>query len=109
MRRFAIFKNLPSRYLVLPSFADRPKKKSSFDVSFFFLPQNVLPKTAQETVLELLVPAERVDEVRREAESLPSVDIDDVDLQWVQVLSEGWASPLKGFMREREYLQVPFI
>lgn len=67
---------------------------------------NVLPKTAQETVLELLVPAERVDEVRREAESLPSVDIDDVDLQWVQVLSEGWASPLKGFMREREYLQV---
>uniref|UniRef100_A0AAQ4P516 3'-phosphoadenosine 5'-phosphosulfate synthase 2a n=1 Tax=Gasterosteus aculeatus aculeatus TaxID=481459 RepID=A0AAQ4P516_GASAC len=29
-----------------------------------------------------------------------------LDLQWVQVLSEGWASPLKGFMREREFLQV---
>lgn len=29
-----------------------------------------------------------------------------LDLQWVQVLAEGWASPLKGFMREREYLQV---
>lgn len=29
-----------------------------------------------------------------------------LDLQWVQVLSEGWASPLKGFMREKEYLQV---
>lgn len=29
-----------------------------------------------------------------------------LDLQWVQVLSEGWATPLKGFMREAEYLQV---
>lgn len=29
-----------------------------------------------------------------------------LDLQWVQVLAEGWASPLKGFMREREFLQV---
>ena len=29
-----------------------------------------------------------------------------VDLQWVQVLSEGWASPLSGFMTEREFLQT---
>lgn len=29
-----------------------------------------------------------------------------LDLQWVQVLSEGWATPLTGFMREAEYLQV---
>ena len=28
-----------------------------------------------------------------------------LDLQWVQVLAEGWATPLNGFMREREYLQ----
>lgn len=28
-----------------------------------------------------------------------------IELQWVQVLSEGWAHPLKGFMREDEYLQ----
>lgn len=41
-----------------------------------------------------------------EANVLPSVEISEIDLQWVQVLSEGWASPLKGFMREREYLQV---
>ena len=26
-------------------------------------------------------------------------------MQWVQVLAEGWATPLSGFMREREYLQ----
>ncbi|CAG2180568.1 unnamed protein product, partial [Oppiella nova] len=34
-----------------------------------------------------------------------SIDISEIDLQWIQVLSEGWAPPLKGFMREREYLQ----
>ena len=28
-----------------------------------------------------------------------------LDMQWVQVLAEGWATPLSGFMREREYLQ----
>lgn len=28
-----------------------------------------------------------------------------VDLQWTQVLAEGWATPIAGFMREREYLQ----
>ena len=28
-----------------------------------------------------------------------------LDMQWVQVLAEGWATPLQGFMREREYLQ----
>jgi len=28
-----------------------------------------------------------------------------VDLEWAQVLSEGWAAPLTGFMTERQYLQ----
>jgi hypothetical protein len=35
----------------------------------------------------------------------PKIDLTLVDLQWLQVLSEGWASPLAGFMRERQYLQ----
>lgn len=43
-----------------------------------------------------------------EANSLPSLEITEVELQWVQVLSEGWAYPLKGFMREDEYLQVSY-
>jgi 3'-phosphoadenosine 5'-phosphosulfate synthase len=29
-----------------------------------------------------------------------------VDKEWVHVLSEGWASPLRGFMREAEFLQA---
>jgi 3'-phosphoadenosine 5'-phosphosulfate synthase len=41
-----------------------------------------------------------------EANSLYSVDLTQLDTQWLQVLSEGWASPLKGFMRENEFLQT---
>lgn len=54
---------------------------------------------------ELFVPTERVVQAKAEAETLESIEISELDLQWVQVLSEGWATPLKGFMREREYLQ----
>ncbi|ODM91331.1 Bifunctional 3'-phosphoadenosine 5'-phosphosulfate synthase [Orchesella cincta] len=36
----------------------------------------------------------------------PALEITDLDLQWVQVLSEGWATPIKGFMREEQFLQV---
>ena len=56
--------------------------------------------------MELFATEKRVEHAKAEAESLPSVNINTVDLQWVQVLAEGWASPLKGFMTEREYLQV---
>ncbi|GAV67838.1 ATP-sulfurylase domain-containing protein/PUA_2 domain-containing protein [Cephalotus follicularis] len=41
----------------------------------------------------------------REAESMPKVGLTKIDLEWVHVISEGWASPLRGFMRENEYLQ----
>ncbi|KAJ8772530.1 hypothetical protein K2173_027707 [Erythroxylum novogranatense] len=40
-----------------------------------------------------------------EAESMPKVRLTQIDLEWVHVISEGWSSPLKGFMRENEYLQ----
>ncbi|KAK8557248.1 hypothetical protein V6N13_013523 [Hibiscus sabdariffa] len=43
---------------------------------------------------------------KREAASLPRVKLTRIDLQWVHVLSEGWASPLTGFMREPEFLQT---
>ncbi|XP_030447033.1 ATP sulfurylase 2 [Syzygium oleosum] len=41
----------------------------------------------------------------KEAEGLPRVGLTRIDLEWVHVISEGWASPLKGFMREEQYLQ----
>jgi len=65
----------------------------------------IVPRSAVEVVEELFVPENQLDNIRKEAEVLPYVDITKLDLQWVQVLSEGWASPLRGFMSEREYLQ----
>jgi len=47
-------------------------------------------------VKELFVRPDEVAQVKAEAEFLPSVEIGEVDLQWVQVLAEGWATPLTG-------------
>ncbi|KAL6971690.1 Sigma1B-adaptin [Sarracenia purpurea var. burkii] len=57
-------------------------------------------------LVELLVKESQRDEKRREALSLPGIKLSRIDLQWVHVLSEGWASPLRGFMRESEFLQT---
>jgi 3'-phosphoadenosine 5'-phosphosulfate synthase len=67
--------------------------------------RGIVPESATMQVKELFVNPSFVDTVRKEAESLPSLEITELDLQWVQVLSEGWATPLTGFMREREFLQ----
>nr|CAI5837913.1 unnamed protein product [Callosobruchus analis] len=57
-------------------------------------------------VPELFVPDHKVKDLLNEAQNLPKQEIRTLDLQWLQILSEGWAYPLKGFMREDEYLQV---
>ncbi|KAK5639796.1 hypothetical protein RI129_010607 [Pyrocoelia pectoralis] len=59
-----------------------------------------------DSVRELFVPEYRLGAALEEAISLPSLNITKVDLQWVQVLAEGWATPLRGFMREDQYLQT---
>uniref|UniRef100_A0A1B6JTU7 Uncharacterized protein n=1 Tax=Homalodisca liturata TaxID=320908 RepID=A0A1B6JTU7_9HEMI len=58
-----------------------------------------------DTVVELFVPENRVSSAIEEASHLPSLAISTVDLQWVQVLAEGWARPLQGFMTEDQFLQ----
>eukprot|EP00469_Lotharella_globosa_P002160 CAMPEP_0167796376 /NCGR_PEP_ID=MMETSP0111_2-20121227/15002_1 /TAXON_ID=91324 /ORGANISM="Lotharella globosa, Strain CCCM811" /LENGTH=958 /DNA_ID=CAMNT_0007690239 /DNA_START=302 /DNA_END=3175 /DNA_ORIENTATION=+ len=40
------------------------------------------------------------------ANDFPKVLLSDIDLQWVQCIGEGWAAPLKGFMREGVLLQT---
>ena len=47
-------------------------------------------------VSELMVAEDKKEDFLKEAETLPSVEISKIDLQWVQVLGEGWASPLNG-------------
>lgn len=67
--------------------------------------RGVIPGSVVDCVKELFVCPEHLPLVLEEAAGLPALDITDLDLQWVQVLSEGWATPLTGFMRESEYLQ----
>jgi len=67
--------------------------------------RGILPTSCGRSLKELFVPEARMEDAKKEAESLPTFEINKLDLQWVQVLSEGWATPLTGFMREREFLQ----
>eukprot|EP00262_Sarcandra_glabra_P022135 TRINITY_DN9678_c0_g1_i1.p1 TRINITY_DN9678_c0_g1~~TRINITY_DN9678_c0_g1_i1.p1 ORF type:complete len:480 (-),score=93.28 TRINITY_DN9678_c0_g1_i1:664-2103(-) len=56
-------------------------------------------------LVDLVVAESERDSKRLEAKSLPKKRLGNVDMEWVHVLSEGWANPLRGFMREDEYLQ----
>jgi 3'-phosphoadenosine 5'-phosphosulfate synthase len=60
--------------------------------------KEILPWRQEEGIGELFVAREMVEEAM--AEKMPGL----VDLQWVQVLSEGPAL-LKGFIREKQFLQ----
>ncbi|KAL2469809.1 ATP sulfurylase 1 [Abeliophyllum distichum] len=57
-------------------------------------------------LVELFVRESEKDSKLKQATGLPQIRLSKIDLQWVHVLSEGWASPLKGFMRESEFLQT---
>lgn len=57
-------------------------------------------------LVELFVKESERDSKLKQASGLPKIRLSKIDLQWVHVLSEGWASPLKGFMRESEFLQT---
>ena len=67
--------------------------------------KGILPKWPQETSGELFVEPEFLDQTRSEAARLQSFEMTEIDVQWLQVLSEGWARPLRGFMREKHFLQ----
>ncbi|CBY36991.1 unnamed protein product [Oikopleura dioica] len=62
-------------------------------------------KAASPEVRELFVSAAEKDAKVAEAETLPKIEMTKMDLEWFQILSEGWATPLNGFMREDEMLQ----
>ena len=60
------------------------------------------------SLVNLISPETRKDLKRLEALSSgqQKIKLSRIDLEWVHVLSEGWASPLSGFMREAEFLQT---
>jgi len=84
---------------------NRSIKDTMLEVITLLENNGVIPRAANDRVSELMVAPKAKQKFAEEAQEMPSVLINTLDLQWVQVLGEGWASPLKGFMREREFLQ----
>jgi len=66
---------------------------------------DILPRNVVDKVVDLTVPDEKLEDALIQAKELPSIEITKLDLQWLQVLGEGWATPMTGFMREKEFLQ----
>ena len=56
--------------------------------------------------VDLIVPADQLPAKMAEAATLPKVPLTDVDVNWLQVVGEGWAAPLRGFMREGALVQT---
>lgn len=54
---------------------------------------------------ELFVNENEANQLKEMSASLCKVNLNKIEMQWLQVLSEGWAYPLTGFMNEDEYLQ----
>jgi 3'-phosphoadenosine 5'-phosphosulfate synthase len=65
-----------------------------------------LPNPEGDVIVDLHVPDHLKAERRAEAETLPKVLLTDIDLNWLQTVGEGWASPLTGFMREGALLET---
>ncbi|KAL9274860.1 ATP sulfurylase 2-like protein [Drosera capensis] len=57
------------------------------------------------SLVDVVVPESERAARASEASSLPQVSLTRIDLEWAHVISEGWASPLRGFMREADYLR----
>ncbi|XP_017780254.1 PREDICTED: bifunctional 3'-phosphoadenosine 5'-phosphosulfate synthase-like [Nicrophorus vespilloides] len=87
---------------------DSTVHESTMQVVELLEENGVIPKitNVKELVQELFIPMDRLSAAQEEALTLPKLNINLIDLQWIQVLSEGWAYPLKGFMREEQYLQT---
>mmetsp|Transcript_28112 Transcript_28112/g.89889 ORF Transcript_28112/g.89889 Transcript_28112/m.89889 type:complete len:975 (-) Transcript_28112:373-3297(-) len=69
-------------------------------------PVKGLPSPDGGEIVDLHVPEHELPARRLEAESLPKALLTDIDLNWLQTVGEGWAAPLKGFMREGTLLQT---
>ncbi len=65
-----------------------------------------LPFPDGDEIIDLHVPSSLRAARIKEAESLPRVLLSDIDVNWLQTVGEGWAAPLKGFMREGALLQT---
>jgi len=65
-----------------------------------------LPNPDGDLLIDLQVPLSEKEARIQEAATLPKVLLTDIDLNWLQTIGEGWAAPLKGFMREGALLET---
>lgn len=65
-----------------------------------------LPYPDGDELVDLLVPHHLKSSRLNEADMLPKALLTDIDVNWLQTIAEGWAAPLKGFMREGALLQT---
>lgn len=70
------------------------------------VPATIRDDEKMDQIPELFAEPSKLAALHEEAKTLPQLNITTVEMQWLQVLSEGWAYPLKGFMREHQYLQA---
>ena len=69
-------------------------------------PVKGLPAPDGGAIVDLIVPDKYLLAKQQEAQSLPKVLLTDIDLNWLQTVGEGWAAPLRGFMREGTLLET---
>lgn len=55
---------------------------------------------------ELIASPTKRSALMAEADTLPKALVGDIEINWLQVISEGWAAPLRGFLREGPLMQV---
>ncbi|VDN03763.1 unnamed protein product [Thelazia callipaeda] len=113
--------------LILESGVESETESVKKVLSFLFQ-KNVIPMKAYEQISqppirELYADEELKAKLLQQVNQFPAVQLSKIDVEWLQilikflftgkivyvsyfwVLAEGWASPLPGFMRERQYLQ----
>lgn len=65
-----------------------------------------LPNPDGDEMIDLHTPEDERGARTVYAATLPKVLLSDIDLNWLQTVGEGWAAPLKGFMREGTLLET---
>ncbi|XP_072751027.1 bifunctional 3'-phosphoadenosine 5'-phosphosulfate synthase-like isoform X3 [Anoplolepis gracilipes] len=90
---------------------DCTPEESAATVIEFLEKHHIIPhiEKSSNLIKELFVPDSKLASTKMEAETLQCVDISELDVQWLQILAEGWAWPLTGFMREHQYLQAQHL
>jgi 3'-phosphoadenosine 5'-phosphosulfate synthase len=68
---------------------------TNFPQNHSLLYQKIISEEVSREVQELFIPDDQQEEYLKKAIKLEQLEVDTIDLQWIQVLSEGWATPLR--------------